>query len=112
MNPCPKCGGLLVSERDLIEGESTKCLNCGWRGGAMPRFTTEAGKQAWVAAMARRRGTKYKKTAISQPDGSVATRASGHSGGIAGALEEIEQKIAALEQVKRSLEQAQALVHG
>ena len=112
MNECPKCAGLLVGERDLIDGESIKCLNCGWRGGAMPRFNSPEAEQRWRDAMAAQRGkTRKKKTAVVQENGSVAVRA-GRSGGIAGAIEEIEQKIAALEQVKRQLMQAQELVNG
>lgn len=114
MNECPKCDGLLVSERDLCAGESIKCLNCGWMKGvdAMPRFTTEAGKQRWLAAMAARRGsTNPRKAGRSSDRTSPSPRSSSPSGGIAGALEEIESKIAALEQVKRALLQAQELVH-
>lgn len=112
MNECPKCAGLVVGERDLIDGESIRCLNCGWRGGAMPRFNSPEAEQRWRDAMALQRGkVRKKKTAAIQPDGSVAMRRSDSGGGIAGAMEEIEQKIAALEQVKRTLLQAQQLVN-
>jgi DNA-directed RNA polymerase subunit RPC12/RpoP len=49
---CPKCGGRLIVERELLDGDNLKCLNCGYRGGAMPRFKTEEGKQRWLASMA------------------------------------------------------------
>jgi len=113
VNPCPKCAGLVIVERDLLAGESIKCVNCGWGGGAMPRFKTEEGKQRWLASMAARRVTSTKKkTAAIKEDGSVAMKRSGSGGGgIAGAIEEIESKIAALEQAKRSLLQAQQLVN-
>ena len=114
MNECPKCAGLLVAERDLLTGKSIKCLNCGWTRGAeaMPRFKTPEAEQRWRDAMAARRGTtRKKKTAVVQEDGSVAMKAGHSRGGIAGAIEEIEQKIAVLESAKRSLMQAQELVN-
>jgi|CXWL01.1.fsa_nt_gi hypothetical protein len=112
MNECPKCAGLLIAERDLLLGESIRCLNCGCGGGAMPRFKTEEGKQRWLASMAARRGkTLKKKTAAIELDGSVSMKRNGSGAGIAGALEEIESKITALEQVKRNLLQAQQLVN-
>lgn len=78
----------------------------------MPRFKTPEAEQRWRDAMASRRGKPLKKkTAVVQENGSVAMK-SGHSGGgIAGAIEEIEQKIAVLEQVKRQLMQSQELVN-
>lgn len=79
----------------------------------MPRFTTEEGKQRWLAAMAKRRGsTNPRKAGRSSDSASPAPRSSAPSGGIAGAIEEIEQQISVLEQVKRQLEQAQTLVRG
>ena len=113
MTACQKCGGLVLVERELLDGNSLKCVNCGRRQGAetMPRFKTEEGKQRWLASMAARRGTKRatKKTATMTETGSVAMRPT-QSGGIAGAIDEIEQKIAALQQMKVRLEEAQALV--
>ena len=77
----------------------------------MPRFKTEEGRQRWLAAMAVRRGTtRKKKTAAMTEDGAVTMKPT-RTGGIAGAIEEIEQKIAALQQMKRRLEEAQELVN-
>ncbi len=77
------------------------------------RFKTEEGKQRWLASMAARRGQPHqKKTAAIEQDGSVAMKRNGSGSGIAGAIEEIEQKIAVLEQVKRQLLSAQQLVNG
>ena len=113
MNECPKCAGLLLLERDLLLGESIKCVNCGWRGGAMPRFNSPEAEQRWRDAMAARRGKPHqKKTVAIKEDGSVSMKRNGSDGGIAGAIEEIEQKIAVLEQVKRQLLSAQELVNG
>lgn len=108
MNECPKCAGLLVAERDLIDGESIKCLNCGWTRGAeaMPRFKTEEDRHAWVAKI---RATRAKNKSRK---GSAQALPSGRgTGARAAALEEIESKITALEQVKRNLMQAQELVN-
>lgn len=78
----------------------------------MPRFNSPEAEQRWRDAMAARRGkTRKKKTAAMQEDGSVAMKAGRSGGGIADAIEEIESKITALEQVKRSLLQAQQLVN-
>lgn len=78
----------------------------------MPRFKTPEAEQRWRAAMAARRGKPLKKqTAAIELDGSVSLKRSGSGAGIAGAIEEIEQKIAALEQVKRNLLHAQELVN-
>jgi hypothetical protein len=107
MNDCPKCGGLLIAERDPLVGDSIKCLNCRWRNGAMPKFKTDAERKAFGAKVSA--GWAARNALKLAPIPSASTRHG--TGGIAGALEEIESKIAALEQVKRNLEQAQQLVN-
>lgn len=72
----------------------------------MPKFTSEEARQAWVAKIratrARNKGQKGQAPAAGIVRG---------AGGIAAAIEEIESKITALEQVKRNLLQAQQLVN-
>lgn len=78
----------------------------------MPRFNSPEAEQRWRDAMAAQRGkTRKKKTAVVQENGSVAMKVGRSGGGIAGVIDEIEQKIAVLEQVKRQLMQAQELVN-
>lgn len=72
----------------------------------MPKFKSEEDRQAWVAKIratrARNKGLRGAAPALPAGRG---------TGGIAAALEEIESKITALEQVKRNLMQAQQLVN-
>jgi DNA-directed RNA polymerase subunit RPC12/RpoP len=108
MNDCPKCGGLLIAERDLLLGDSIKCLNCGWRIGMMPKFKTDAERKAFGAKVSAGWALRNARKGLAPIPSASAGRG---TGGIAGALEEIESKIAALEQVKRTLQQAQQLVN-
>jgi hypothetical protein len=111
MSPCLKCGGLVILERDLLAGDAQKCINCGFSGGDMPKFNSPEAKERWLAAMAARKGKPRKKQiATIRTDGSAAMKTANPIGGIAQAIEEIEQKIAALESVKRQLQRAAELV--
>lgn len=66
---CARCHGLVIDDAGDV-----RCLNCGHRPAVamddmrretdrkektMPRFTSEEGRQRWLAAMARRRGRKH-----------------------------------------------------
>lgn len=54
---CPRCHGLLLEEDD-----ERRCVNCGHRefgeGGAMPRFTSEEGRQRWIESVRRSKARK------------------------------------------------------
>ena len=103
---CPKCGGYLMVERE-VDGDTIKCLNCGLRGDPMPRFKSEATRQRWREAMAKRRGRpRNEKTAESSADPLVRT-ASGGQGAIDAALtaaiDSIEAKLSELTACRTAL---------
>ncbi len=69
----------------------------------MPRFTSEEARQKWMeSATATREAKKAAKAGTVQPV---------IKGGIDGAIEEIDSKIAALENCKRQLLHAASLVN-
>lgn len=92
----------------------------------MPRFRDEAHKQEWLAkcAVTRARNQKAKKARPAElangfqdqttvgdiPRGHRVQHTKASTGGIAGALDEIDSKIAALQQVRKTLVHAQELV--
>ena len=103
---CVRCDGLLVESWDSEVGTFLKCANC---GGCMPRFTSPEAKAKWLASVRETRAAK-KKTG--QAEGRAVVNGSApRSNGIAGAIEEIDSKIAALENVKKQLRHAQELVN-
>lgn len=71
----------------------------------MPRFTSESAKEAWLEKV---RATRAKKKGLAA-SGNASNGAG--KGGIAGALEEIDAKIAALQAVRINLVRAQELVN-
>ena len=106
---CPRCDGLLVEDWDTTVGTFEHCLNC---GGVMPKFKTEEDRLAWKekCRMTREANQKKKGTAVAHTESREEFRKSHGVGGIAGALDEIDSKIAALQQVRKTLLHAQELV--
>ena len=77
----------------------------------MPRFTSPEAKEKWLASVRATRAAKRGATVtVSDFARSVPSQRE-RSGGIAGAIEEIDSKIAALENVKKNLIHAQQLVN-
>lgn len=102
---CGRCNGLLVESWDGEVGAFLKCINC---GGCMPRFKSEESRQQWMES---RRATMAAKKA-GQAEGRAIVRESTPRGsGINGVIEEIDSKIAALENLKKQLRHAQELVN-
>ena len=102
---CVRCDGLLLESWDGEVGTFLKCINC---GGCMPRFTSPEAKEKWLAST---RATRAAKKA-GQAEGRAIVRESTPRGsGINGVIEEIDSKIAALENLKKQLRHAQELVN-
>jgi len=83
----------------------------------MPRFTSPEAKEKWLASTratraAKKAGQAEGRAANESPLDKVGftTLRSRNAGGIDGAIEEIDSKIAALENVKKHLRHAQELV--